>query len=57
MAGAVVFGYIHRYVTPLPVHFSFFAFIASAVAMVIVSLLTRKTNPEVLDATETGMRF
>ena len=57
MTGAVVFGYIHQYVTPLPAHFSFFAFIASAAAMVIVSLLTRKTSPEVLDATETGPRF
>jgi len=38
----------------IPVHFSFYAFIISAVAMVVVSLVTEKNNAKVLDATMTG---
>lgn len=39
---------------PMPVHFSFYAFIISVAAMVIVSLITPPHDDAVLDATMTG---
>ncbi len=39
---------------PLPVHFSFYAFLVALVVLVAVSLLTRPTRSEILDKTETG---
>ncbi len=54
---AVVFGYISRYVTPLPVHFSMYAFVASAVALVLVSLVTPRCSREVLEETDAGLMF
>jgi SSS family solute:Na+ symporter len=38
----------------IPLHFSFYAFIISLLAMVIISLLTKKTAEKVLDETQTG---
>ena len=38
----------------IPLHFSAYAFIISIIAMVVVSLLTKKTDEKVLDATLTG---
>jgi SSS family solute:Na+ symporter len=52
---AVVAGYIHQYVYILPVHFSFVAFIASAITMVVVSLLTPKPSEEIIKETATGI--
>jgi SSS family solute:Na+ symporter len=38
----------------IPLHFSFYAFVISLVAMIVVSLLTRKTAEKILDETQTG---
>ena len=38
----------------IPLHFSFYAFVIAILAMVIVSLLTKKTSTKVLDETQTG---
>jgi len=54
LIGAGVFGYWHQFVAKLPVHFSLYALIISVVAMVVVSLLTRKNSESTLDATMTG---
>ena len=54
---AVITGYIHRFVAPLPVHFSFYGFIASLAALVLVSLLTAPPSPELIEETEAGFFF
>nr|WP_319375862.1 sodium:solute symporter family protein [uncultured Methanoregula sp.] len=38
----------------IPLHFSAYAFVVSLLAMVIVSLLTKKTEGKILDETQTG---
>jgi SSS family solute:Na+ symporter len=38
----------------IPLHFSAYSFIIAILAMVIVSLLTKKTSEKVLDDTQTG---
>jgi SSS family solute:Na+ symporter len=55
LIGAGVFGYYHQFVANLPMHFSFYALILSVVAMIVVSLLTKKNSESALDATMTGM--
>ncbi len=54
LVSAVAFGAIHKFVTPLPMHFSFYAFIISIVTMIVVSLCTQKVDKEILRETETG---
>lgn len=54
---AILAGYIHQYVTILPVHFSFIAFVASAITMVVVSLMTPKPSEEVIQETATGFNM
>lgn len=51
---AVAGGYLHQFVTPLPVHFSFFGFLSSLAAMIIFSLATAPPSRELLDETRTG---
>jgi SSS family solute:Na+ symporter len=34
---------------PMPVHFSFFSFVISVAALVVVSMVTTKTSEQVLD--------
>ena len=46
--------YFQIKVIPMPVHFSFYAFVISVVAMVVVSMVTTKTSERVLDETMTG---
>jgi Na+/proline symporter len=41
----------------IPMHFSFYAFVIAILAMVIVSLLTKKTAEKVLNETQTGWYF
>ena len=55
--GAIVFGYIGKYVTPLPFHFSFVPFLLSIAVMVVVSLLTQPPDNNVIIETETGPSF
>lgn len=54
LVAAAAFGYWHQFVSPLPMHFSFFALVLSALAMVVVSLLTARSSADVLDGTRTG---
>jgi SSS family solute:Na+ symporter len=49
-----IFGYYSKFVGSLPVHFSLYALVLSAVAMVVVSLMTAKNSTEILDNTRTG---
>jgi SSS family solute:Na+ symporter len=59
---ALVFGFLNYFkvntlgidFAQIPVHFSFYAFIVSVLAMIIVSLLTKKNSEKVLDETMTG---
>ncbi|MDH7596160.1 MAG: sodium:solute symporter family protein [Methanothrix sp.] len=55
LIGALVAGWYHWFVSPLPVHFSFYGFILSIASMVVVSLLTRSPPVDVLDTTMTGL--
>jgi SSS family solute:Na+ symporter len=41
----------------IPMHFSFYAFVIAILAMIIVSLLTKKTAEKVLNETQTGFYF
>jgi SSS family solute:Na+ symporter len=57
LIASLVFGalsYFKIKVIPMPVHFSFYAFVISVVAMVVVSMVTTKTSERVLDETMTG---
>jgi SSS family solute:Na+ symporter len=54
LVGALSFAVITKYITPLPMHFSFYALLWSIAAMVIVSLITEPISEEVLDQTNTG---
>lgn len=38
----------------MPMHFSFYAFVISLIAMIVVSMVTKKTSDKVLDETMTG---
>ena len=55
LIASLVFGGISYFkITPLPMHFSFFAFVISVFAMIGVSTITKKTSEKVLDETMTG---
>jgi len=49
-----IFGYWHKFIAPLPMHFSIYSLLLALIAMVIVSLLTPKNDEEILDKTMTG---
>jgi len=53
-AAAVLFGAFHRFVRPLPFHFSMASFLVSAAVMVAVSLATRPPSPQVIAETAAG---
>ena len=55
LAGAFFFAVVTKYISPLPMHFSFYALLCSIAAMVIVSLITKPISEEVLDQTNTGL--
>ncbi|MDD1694799.1 MAG: sodium:solute symporter family protein [Methanoregula sp.] len=62
LAAALLFGFLNYFkvmalgidFAAIPLHFSAYAFVISLIAMVIVSLLTKKTSDKVLDETQTG---
>lgn len=62
LLAALIFGFLNYFkinamgidFATIPLHFSAYAFIISLLAMVIVSLLTRKTADTVLNETQTG---
>ncbi|HJJ43575.1 MAG TPA: sodium:solute symporter family protein [Methanocorpusculum sp.] len=49
------FGTYYNFVEKLPMHFSIYALACSIIAMVVVSLLTKKNSEKALDMTYTGM--
>lgn len=56
-AAAITFGYIGKYVTKLPFHFSFIPFLLSIIVMTVVSLMTKPPTETVITETETGASF
>ncbi|HNX17919.1 MAG TPA: sodium:solute symporter family protein [Methanoregula sp.] len=62
LASALVFGALNYFKITLcgynfatiPVHFSFYPLIISVVVMVVVSMITKKTDTKILDETQTG---
>ncbi len=54
LVGAAAFGYWHQFVAKFPVHFSFYALVLSALAMVVVSLLSARNSEAILNGTRTG---
>jgi sodium/proline symporter len=54
LVSAGVFAYIHQFMFKLPVHFSLYALVVSALSMIIVSLLTKPVSEETLNLTHTG---
>jgi SSS family solute:Na+ symporter len=65
LLAALIFGFLNYFkiqamgidFAAIPLHFSAYAFIISVLAMIIVSLLTRKTADKILDETQTGWYF
>jgi SSS family solute:Na+ symporter len=57
LIAAFVFAIVSKYVTALPMHFSFYALLCSIAAMIIASLLTKPVPDDVLDLTNTGFYF
>jgi SSS family solute:Na+ symporter len=51
---AFVFGAYAKFKSPLPFHFSFYAFLISILVMVIVSLLTPKPSEKLIKESKTG---
>ena len=49
------FGAYYNFVEKLPMHFSIYALICSIIAMVVVSLLTKKNSDSALNKTYTGL--
>jgi Na+/proline symporter len=62
LLAALLFGFLNYFkvkamgidFAAIPLHFSAYAFVISVLAMIIVSLLTKKTAEKVLDETQTG---
>ena len=52
---AFVFGAYAKFKSPLPFHFSFYAFLISILVMVIVSLFTSKPSKKLIKESRTGM--
>ncbi|MCM8820833.1 MAG: sodium:solute symporter family protein [Candidatus Omnitrophica bacterium] len=52
---AIIFGAYAKFVKPLPVHFSFYAFLISIVVMIFVSLVTKKPDDKIIEGTHTGL--
>ena len=52
---AVGFGAYHKFASPLPFHFSFYAFLISIVVMVVVSLITGRPSEKLISESKTGM--
>jgi SSS family solute:Na+ symporter len=59
---ALVFGFLNYFkvvfagvdFAKIPLHFSFYSFVIAIIAMIVVSLVTKKTPEKILDETQTG---
>ena len=62
LVSALTFGFLNYFkvkalgidFAAIPLHFSAYAFVISLLAMIVVSLLTKKTDSAILDETQTG---
>lgn len=52
-----IFGYVDKFVTKLPVHFSLGPSILAALALVVFSLAGKRPSPDIIDQTDTGWRL
>jgi len=52
---ALIFGAYAKFVKPLPVHFSFYAFLIAIVVMIFVSLATGKPDDKLIKESHTGL--
>ncbi|MCM8776936.1 MAG: sodium:solute symporter family protein [Candidatus Omnitrophica bacterium] len=52
---AIIFGAYAKFVKPLPVHFSFYAFLISIVVMIVISLVTKKPDDNLIESSHTGL--
>ena len=52
---ALIFGAYAKFVKPLPVHFSFYAFLIAIVVMIVVSLATGKPDDKLIEESHTGL--
>jgi SSS family transporter len=65
LVSALLFGFLNYFkvnaggidFATIPLHFSAYAFFISVIAMIVVSLLTKKTTQKTLDETQTGWYF
>ena len=59
---ALVFGFLNYFkvvfdgvdFAKIPLHFSFYSFVIAIIAMIVVSMVTKKTTEKILDETQTG---
>ena len=62
LVSSLVFGFLNyfkivfarMYFATIPLHFSFYAFVIAIMAMIVVSMATKKTAEKILDETQTG---
>jgi len=59
---ALIFGFLNYFkvvfagvnFATIPLHFSFYSFVIAIIAMIVVSIATKKTSEKILDETQTG---
>jgi SSS family solute:Na+ symporter len=59
---ALIFGFLNYFkvvfagvnFATIPLHFSFYSFVIAIIAMIVVSIATKKTTEKILDETQTG---
>ena len=54
---SMIFGYVDKFVTKLPVHFSFGPFILSLLALIVFAFIGKQPSRSVLEQTDTGWRL
>ncbi|MDM7939804.1 MAG: sodium:solute symporter family protein [Methanothrix sp.] len=55
LVGVLAFSYYAKYIAAMPMHPSIYGFALSVLAMIFVSLITKKPSEKVLEETNTGM--
>jgi SSS family solute:Na+ symporter len=55
LVAVLAFSYYSKFMSPLPMHPGIYGFALSALAMIVVSLATKKPSEKLLDETKTGM--
>jgi sodium/proline symporter len=57
LLSALIAGFYHQFIAPLPFHFSLIGLIVSLVSTMVVSLMTPAPSPQVIRETETGINW